>query len=282
MIISNSPCNIVATLLAKNEEDIIGANIEHHINHGIKQIIVTDNGSTDNTKSICAKYPEVVEIIDEPGECHEQSAWVTKMARMACKLNPDWIIHLDADELWEGFYSLRSFDAKVVGSTSLFLHPPVSANFSIVEMRYYLDFNHIDIPGECKIAHRPDPELVITHGNHGVTNSARIHYTKNVCRHHYPVRSINQFISKAVNGHLALKRRNAICERWEKWYNLHQQGKLASLFESVCQHWQNMIANPNLQDLLKMMEFWSTPETMEFFQVQQVLPIIRTWPKVQL
>ena len=98
---------IVATILAKNEEDIIAENIEHHIEQGVSQFIVTNNNSTDHTRSIVEKYPEVAEIIDEPGDNHHQSKWVTRMAKMACKLNPDWIVHLDADELWGGFFHLR-------------------------------------------------------------------------------------------------------------------------------------------------------------------------------
>ena len=43
---------IVATILANNEEDIIGQMIEHHIHQGVQSFIVTDNNSTDRTAAI--------------------------------------------------------------------------------------------------------------------------------------------------------------------------------------------------------------------------------------
>ena len=70
MINYNKPLKIVATLLAKDEEDIIAQNIEHHINQGVTDFIVTNNRSKDHTRTIVEKYPEVKEIIDEPDETH--------------------------------------------------------------------------------------------------------------------------------------------------------------------------------------------------------------------
>ena len=130
----NSSLNIVATILAKNEEDIISKNIEHHIEHGIKHFIITDNNSTDNTKKIAEQYPEVIEIIDEPGDTHSQSKWVTKMAKIACKIKPDWIVHLDADELWCGLNNLKEIDGPVASCERMLLHPPVNDNFNILKI----------------------------------------------------------------------------------------------------------------------------------------------------
>src|ERR1017187_7474284 len=113
-----------ATILARDEEDIIGRNIEHHIEQGVTNFIITDNLSKDKTKEIAGKYKEVVEIIDAPENDHRQSEWVTRMARLAYKLKSDWIIHLDADELWCGLSQLRHFNCEAFGSTKMFLHPP--------------------------------------------------------------------------------------------------------------------------------------------------------------
>lgn len=269
---------IVATILARDEEDIIGANIEHHVNQGISQFILTDNGSKDKTKEIAAKYPEVVEIIDEPGNDHRQSEWVTRMARMACKLSPDWIVHLDADELWGGLPSLRNIQGAVAGCTGMYLHPPTNQVFSLATMRHYLDFDNFKLPGECKIAHRPNPNIVVTHGNHGVEGPP-IEFTDKIWRHHYPIRSFSQFVRKTVNGHESLLRRNSICARWEKWYNLHIAGSLGQLYETVCNEWENMIRSPNLSSLLKLIEYWSTPEAVQFIANQKQLPLIGEWPK---
>jgi glycosyltransferase involved in cell wall biosynthesis len=280
MIITKPKIKIVATILAKNEEDIIGANIEHHANQGVSQFIITDNNSSDKTKEIISKYSEVVEVIEEKGDDHRQSEWVTRMAKLACKLKPDWIIHLDADELWCGLSQLRHLDAKAFGSTKMFLHPPCRCKFDLHVMRYYLDFENIsNLPGECKVGHRPDPDLTITHGNHGFVQNVDVTFTKNIWRHHYPVRSRKQFIRKTCEGHEALKKRNAICERWQRWYNLYDSGKLSIFYDHVCDAWEDMIRRPNIESLLQMMELWSTPNVIQLLKNTNSLPSIGEWPR---
>ena len=120
MIISKNSIKITATLLAKNEEDIIGANIEHHLSHGVDCFIITNNNSTDKTRQIVEKYPEVKEIIDENEDDHNQSKWVTRMAQIACKMETDWVVHLDADELWCGLTELRNCKENLGGSNKMF------------------------------------------------------------------------------------------------------------------------------------------------------------------
>ena len=220
MLTAAPSIKIVATILAKNEEDILDQMIQHHIQQGVSQFIVTDNNSTDSTRSIFEKYKEVVEIINEPDSTHNQPQHVTRMARMACKLNPDWIVHLDADEFWCNLTHLRAFDGPVVGCQRMYLHPPGGS------MEHYLDFSVVPgIPDECKVAHRPDPDIEITHGNHGVKGNLKTVFTDKIVRHHYPIRSYDQFRQKS-EGHLALKSRGSICKRWENWYNRLQDGTL--------------------------------------------------------
>ncbi len=257
---------MVATILAKNEADIIGANIEHHVEQGVQQIIVMDNNSTDDTKTIAAKYPEVVEIIDEPGETHSQSLWVTRMAHLACKFSPHWIVHLDADELWYDLQSLRDCNKPVARCERMYLHPP----WEEVHHTYYLNFDHIPIPQECKIAHRPDPSITIDHGNHAADRESG---PSGMYRHHYPIRSFSQWERKAM-GHLALLRRNAICDRWEKWYNLRMQGRLEEAYQKLTTSWKSMVANPNRDDFLSLLEYWATDEMIEYFKLNPYLPQI--------
>jgi glycosyltransferase involved in cell wall biosynthesis len=266
---------IVATILAQNEEDIIGTTIEHHIQQGVTQFIITNNRSTDRTRSIVEKYPEVIEIIDEPGDNHHQSKWVTRMAQAACKLSPDWIVHLDADELWCNLGSLRRQKGSVVRCEKMYLHPPSGFDFSLQKMRWYLNFNHVPIPQECKVAHRPDPKIVITHGNHEA--EGRPSETGELERHHYPIRSYNQWESKAKK-HEALKRRNSICKRWERWYDLLAQGKLGEEYRRIVDHWKAMIkGDANKEHFLELLGFWATPEMLDYFKKNDYMPRIEEW-----
>lgn len=274
--------NIVATILAKNESDIIGHNIEHHIEHGVNKFIITDNNSSDNTKKIAEQYPEVVEIIDEPGTNHNQSIWVTKMSQIACKLKPDWIIHLDADELWCNLLNLRKINGPVASCEKMLLHPPVNKDsFNISDYRYYLNFDNIPIPQESKIAHRPDANFVIEHGNHSVKGISGI-YTTEIYRHHYPIRTLSQWEIKS-NGHLALQKRNSCCERWEKWHNLKLEGNLSKTFNHLCDNWKSYCSNKCLTSFINILEHWATPDMIMYFKNNpNLLPEIGEWPKNEL
>lgn len=267
MIITGRPLRIVATILARDEEDVIGRNIEHHVNQGVSRFIVTDNLSKDDTRKIVSGYKEVAEVIDAGEDDHRQSEWVTRMARMACRLEPDWVVHLDADEFWGGFSFLRRVNYPAFGSTAMFLHPPGPSG-------HYLDFSGV-LPGECKIGHRPDPDVVVRHGNHSC-NLPTLH-TDSVWRHHYPIRSLPQLTRKAVSGHAALSRRGAVCERWKLWNDLHERGELGRFYETLCDRWSSMVKIPNMEDLLAMMEGWSTPEVVAAVRAGGVLPRIGRW-----
>jgi glycosyltransferase involved in cell wall biosynthesis len=273
MLTINPSLKIVATILAKNESDIIGQMIEHHLCHGVSKIIFTDNNSTDDTRKIAEKYPEVIEIIDEPDDTHNQSKHVTKMARLACKLNPDWIIHLDADEFWGGLSNLRMIDSDIVSCETMYLHPPVE-HFSISNMRYYLDFDHLPIPQEAKIAHRPDPNIEITHGNHGVVGRDGL-YTRKIFRHHYPIRTLEQWERKA-KGHLCLNKRNSSCARWENWYN---SISLRNDYNKITSLWKSFIEHQDSESFMSLMKFWAAQDMMSLFENSNMLPKIGEWPK---
>lgn len=266
------PIKVIATILVKNEEDIIGKMIEHHLAQGISQFIVTDNNSSDNTKNILSLYPEVKEIIDSYDSTHNQSESVNHMARLAIKLNPDWIIHLDADELWYGIDNLRKIKSFAFSSNRSFIHPPVSLPFTFENFKYYLDFDG-KIPDECKIGHRPCENIQVTHGNHGFVEKVDIQFTASIYRHHYPIRSYPQLVAKSM-GHLALLKRKTICQRWANWYQMYIFGTLFQKYTELCVSWENMIKNPNRPDLLKIMEFWATPEIIDLFKTHP-LPLIK-------
>lgn len=94
---------LIMTLLIRNEEMLIRANLEFHLAQGIDHIIVTDHGSTDSTREILAEYEKrgVVEVIEEPSPAYDQKAFVNRMVKLAIdKYHADWIINADADEFF--------------------------------------------------------------------------------------------------------------------------------------------------------------------------------------
>lgn len=96
---------LVMTLLVKDEEMLLAANLDFHLAQGVDFIIVTDHSSTDATPQILTEYEKrgVVEVIHEPSKAYDQKAFVNRMIQLAItKYNADWIINGDADEF---FYS---------------------------------------------------------------------------------------------------------------------------------------------------------------------------------
>lgn len=89
------------TVMVRDEADIIGPMIEHHLAHGVDHIIVTDNGSQDGTVEILESFGSAIDLRHDPVQRKQQFAVVTGMARDAyARYGADWVINADADEFW--------------------------------------------------------------------------------------------------------------------------------------------------------------------------------------
>ena len=94
---------VVMTLLARNEADIVDAQVAFHLSAGVDLIVATENRSDDGTLEIFERWERTgrLHLIREPGDDMRQAEWVTRMARFAAtELEADWVINSDADEFW--------------------------------------------------------------------------------------------------------------------------------------------------------------------------------------
>lgn len=228
---------LIATLVARDEEDIIGHNIEHHLAQGVDRIILTDNGSVDATRSIAECYKEV-DIIDEPVHDYRHGEWVTNMARQAYVMGADWVINIDADEFWYGLSAMRD----IVNSVSILRLPP---NYDFVP---FVDavpgpFDPTKIPfwtrspTSLRLAHRSFPQVIVEDGNHQVRNCPGGQlYTNKMYVKHYPLRSYQQFEKKVIKGGKALlesPQEDWKSTHWRHWYKAWEDGTLLNEWQLV-------------------------------------------------
>ncbi len=235
---------LVMTLLVRDEEDIVAANLAHHFDHGVDFVVATDNRSIDGTVAVLEAEERAgrLQLIHEPDDTYAQHRWVTRMARLAATDHgADWVINADADELWwpvEG--DLRStLDAVpdeigvVVAQRYNLLARPDGDPMTVRQTSPRPHPGMGDGPLPPKAAHRADPEVIVLQGNHEVTgphlgdgpplDDGRIEIL------HAPVRSYAQFANKIVKGGAAYARNDElpteVGHQWRRLHQLHEEGR---------------------------------------------------------
>jgi glycosyl transferase family 2 len=206
---------LVATVLARDEEDVIDAQIAFHLNAGVDFVIATDNNSRDGTTEILESYQREghLHLIHEPAEGLRQGEWVTRMARLAAtEFGADWVINTDADEFWwPRGASLKELLAAIPPRYGIvqafwrsFVPRPDDGAFFAERMTARLS-QHAPINDPTsfyrpviKVAHRGDPQVTVGRGNHALVDSRfspfRTWYPIEVL--HFPLRSRAQWMNK--------------------------------------------------------------------------------------
>lgn len=209
--------------MVKDEADIIEGTLRHMASE-VDRVIVADNGSRDGTRDILlrlARELDTIDIIDDPEPAYYQSRKMTNLADLAWgqaryNLNQPtvWVVPFDADEIW--WHPAGRVADVLTGTTRL--HPTV--NVAYADLR-----NHFCTPLDTgdpdpfkamvwrqrdpaplgKVAVKWEPGAVIHQGNHGADlPSGRVDLTVlNV--DHFPYRSAEQFVRKAINGAAAYR-----------------------------------------------------------------------------
>ncbi len=94
---------IVLTLVVRDEEEILQANLDFHLAAGVALVLVIDHRSEDRTPEILDSYRRggAVEVFREEAQFVPQGEWQTRLARLAfTQYGADWVLLGDADEFW--------------------------------------------------------------------------------------------------------------------------------------------------------------------------------------
>lgn len=207
---------LVATLLVRDEADVVAATVEHHLDQGAAMVVATDNGSVDGTVEILQQYVAagVVDLRHEPDQTYRQSEWVTAMARSAARDHgADWVVNVDADEFWvpvDRSRTLHRVLADVPGEYGRVL----ARRSDLIGLRdswgpwpRRLRWRNLETGSERgrpltpKTIHRGDPDVVVAQGNHTVEGDLGPYLpSEPVDIYHVPRRSWAQFRQKIDNG----------------------------------------------------------------------------------
>ncbi len=242
------------TLLVRDEEDIVRANLDFHLDRGVDFVIATDNRSEDATVSILEDYRRrgVLHLIHEQDDDYAQGRWVTRMARLAATdFGADWVINNDADEFWwplDGDLGSvlqsvpQGVDAVLVPRYN-FVVPADAADEPFPQamtVRYAVPFDPIKQgPIQPKMAHRAHPGASVLQGNHDVQWPGRGAVADQVAIEilHFPIRTLAQFENKIAKGGAAYERNQDVPEqfgrRWRRLLDAQRRGEFGDVYAKV-------------------------------------------------
>jgi hypothetical protein len=239
---------LVMTLLARDEADIVDAQIAFHLDAGIDFVVATDNRSQDDTTAILERYAREghLHLICEPGDDLRQTEWVTRMARIAAtQFGADWILNTDADEFWwprggsfrELFAAVPERFGVVRGAWRNFVPRPDDDRFFAERMTARLcvpSFHPHPLSIHFKSAHRAASDVRIGRGNHEAFGSGLVAlrgwYPIEIL--HFPVRSLEHCVRKYVTQFVALERNaeKGIPGHMADAYTAYREGRLDAFY----------------------------------------------------
>jgi glycosyltransferase involved in cell wall biosynthesis len=229
--------SVWAIMMVKDEEDVIEPVLRHIAAQGVDGIIVADNRSTDLTRDLLTwlhdQLPCPLVLHDDEQIGYWQSRKMTALANEAHKLGAEWVWPCDADEVW--FYGkerladvIHRSDGDVIYARlwhhfATALDANAGAGSPFTRMRYR---SGTEAP-IGKVILRWQSDMVIEAGNHDVEGAYAPSTRQDIQIRHFPYRSEQQFVRKAINGSRAYAETTLpphVGQHWREYGQLYNQG----------------------------------------------------------
>lgn len=243
---------VAAVMLVKDEADIIESTVRHLLAE-VDYVLVADNLSTDGTKEILDGIAAeddrlAVEVDDVVG--YYQSAKTTALSRKIWEMGFEWVVPVDADEIW---YSPFGRVADVLEAlphggvfASALIKNHITTNRDIKQIpdpTVRICWRIRDFGTLPKVACRTSADLAIGMGNHDAVSTGRVDSTtggridEQLYIHHFPWRSEKQFVKKIRNGAVAYAMAPELNESHfgEHWRAFGMPTE--PFFEERCKNW---------------------------------------------
>jgi hypothetical protein len=241
---------LVLTLRARDEADVVDAQVAFHLNAGVDFVVATDHRSEDGTTELLEGYARegYLYLIREQGDEMREGEWATRMARVAAtEFGADWVISSDADEFWwprggslkEVLGSVPERYGVVRALLRQFVPRPDDGSFFADRMLARMastapinDPTSLFRPN-LKAIHRGDAGVTLSAGAHTLLESDLIPlrgwYPVELL--HFPIRSFEQCDRKYANLRGALgESRNSY---YEDVHRARQEGRFREFYESL-------------------------------------------------
>jgi Glycosyl transferase family 2 len=241
---------VVMTLRARDEADVVDAQLSYHLNAGVDFVVAIDHRSQDGTTEILESYARAgtLHLIREDGSEMREGDWATRMARIARRdFGADWVISSDADEFWwPRGGSLKDVLASVparYGVVNALLRqfvprPDDGSSFAERMVARVSGSAPINDPTSLfrpnlKAIHRGDPDVTLSAGAHTLLESRALPlrgwYPVELL--HFPIRSYAQCERKYAHLRDALgQSRNAYYDDVDR---ARREGRFAEFYDSL-------------------------------------------------
>ena len=204
---------VFVVMMVKNEEDIIGYNIEWLQTQDIDHIFIANNMSTDNTENILKELSEKyknITIYNDNQFAYEQSSKMNRWINQCYEMGADIIIPIDADEIWHSKIHEKTLGQvlKENGDSDC-VFEAIAVDFiptendtksnNPFESMIYVKENSDSFQSVAFTKHLG---AIITMGNHSIDNHpGNSNIIKNLIGiKHYQYRNFEQFVKKMRNG----------------------------------------------------------------------------------
>ncbi|WP_342000957.1 glycosyltransferase family 2 protein [Microbacterium sp. LWH7-1.2] len=209
------------TMMVRDEADIVGTMIEHHLDQGVDLFLVTDNGSVDGTREILEGFAAdgKIELAHDPRHLKQQHAVVTAMAREAAHRGALWVLNADADEFWVAKDPHRTIKEElatidpVIGAFQvpvIDMTGAVAAAGTGLQRLIYRDHRPDELLQELGIHAHATPDVAfvaredveVAQGNHfvDIAPNGSLADARGLEVYHFPWRSLAQFARKVENA----------------------------------------------------------------------------------
>jgi hypothetical protein len=196
--------------MVKDEADVV-VGVMRHMADEVDHLLVADNGSTDGTRDLLDVLSRELPmtVVDDPEPAYYQSQKMTQLAHQAYDEGAVWIVPFDADELWYSPHGrvkeLLATSKRNVVTADLYNHFATSLDLEDPDPFRAMIWRQRRPMTLPKVAVKWVPTAVIHQGNHGVTHPNADRPGIGLMIRHFPYRSMDQFVRKAVNGAEAYK-----------------------------------------------------------------------------